>query len=345
MIVFLLPEANSRGGTYNKCLQLVNNTIHNSKILIYSKNTTPHNNQFVDHTERKGFISNLFCINEYIKKNEVRLIVCHFFRCQIFAFLLKMLNPNLKIVRAYVGVTDLTFTKKIIEKFTSPLFDSFIFVSHFVKKIRKPLFASKKKIHVIPNGILIDSVGRTFHERKKQLKLLCIKGLAKDMEIEKLINCVGKYSENINITLDIIGDGPYRKMLEEKVEKLKANKKINFLGYVASAATYIKNYDIYVHPTSREGFGIAILEAINAGVPIIVPKEGGASEIIQNDTQGLKIKFNSRKEWTMAIKKLKNHRMRNDMANNAKILLDDRYSLDLMTTKYEKVINGILKKR
>ena len=344
MIVFLLPEADSRGGTYNKCLGLVNNTIYNSKILIYSKASASHKNQFVDHTEKQGFIKNLICINKYIKKNEVRLVVCHFFRCQIFAFLLKILNPNLKIVRAYVGVTDLTSAKKIIENFTSPFFDSFIFVSHFVKKIRKPLFANKKKIHVIPNGVLIDQVGRNFHKRKKQLKLLSIKGLTKDMEIEKLINCVGKFSDNLNITLDIIGDGPYRKKLEERVKNLKANRIINFLGYVASASKHIKNYDIYVHPTSREGFGIAILEAINAGVPIIVPKEGGASEIIENDTQGLKINFNSRKEWTAAIKKLENHRIRNNMAHSAKILLKERYSINLMTTNYEEVINGILKK-
>ncbi len=343
MIVFLLPEADLRGGTYNKCLGLVNNTNHNSRILIYSKTSTSHKNQFVDHTEKKGFINNLFCINKYIKKNEVKLVICHFFRCQIFAFLLKMLNPNLKIIRAYVGVTDLTSTKKIIENFTSSFFDRFIFVSHFVKKIRKPLFANKKKIHVIPNGTLIDTDGRN-HKRKKHLKLLCIKGLTKDMEIEKLINCVGKYSENLNITLDIIGDGPYRKELEEKVTKLKASRIINFLGYVANASKHIKNYDIYVHPTSREGFGIAILEAMNAGVPIIVPKKGGASEIIENDTQGLQINFNSRKEWTAAIEQLKKHRIRNSMAHNAKILLKNRYSIDSMTTNYEEVINGILKK-
>ena len=245
MIVFLLPEADSRGGTYNKCLGLVNNTIYNSKILIYSKASASHKNQFVDHTEKQGFIKNLICINKYIKKNEVRLVVCHFFRCQIFAFLLKILNPNLKIVRAYVGVTDLTSAKKIIENFTSPFFDSFIFVSHFVKKIRKPLFANKKKIHVIPNGVLIDQVGRNFHKRKKQLKLLSIKGLTKDMEIEKLINCVGKFSENLNITLDIIGDGPYRKKLEERVTKLKANRIINFLGYVVNASKHIRNYTKY----------------------------------------------------------------------------------------------------
>ena len=114
------------------------------------------------------------------------------------------------------------------------------------------------------------------------------------------------------------------------------------MGYVANASKHIKNYDIYVHPTSREGFGIAILEAMNAGVPIIVSKKGGASEIIENDTQGLQIDFNSRKEWINAVEQLKNHRIRDKMAHNAKILLKDRYSIESMTANYEEVINDIL---
>ena len=88
--------------------------------------------------------------------------------------------------------------------------------------------------------------------------------------------------------LAIIGDGPERTPLEEKVRQLSMNRTIHFLGECTNVAGLLRGgVDLFVSGAREEVFGLAIAEASLAGVAIVAPKVGGIPQVVVDGKTGL----------------------------------------------------------
>ncbi|HEY6736226.1 MAG TPA: glycosyltransferase family 4 protein [Candidatus Saccharimonadia bacterium] len=132
---------------------------------------------------------------------------------------------------------------------------------------------------VVKNGIdlaAFDAVPAAPHAKSD---LIFVGRLIKHKNLDMLVSAVGLLvPHHPRITLTIIGDGPERANLEEQVALLGLSKHITFTGRVESdeAKTAImKASQIFVTPSSREGFGISILEANACGLPVITANVAG----------------------------------------------------------------------
>lgn len=87
-------------------------------------------------------------------------------------------------------------------------------------------------------------------------------------------------------TLDLIGEGRDRKELQQKASALGLSDQVRFLGYLPDAAHRIKDYRLYVHPARQEPFGLVLLEAMAAGVPVVAAPVGGVPGIFRDGVEG-----------------------------------------------------------
>ncbi|WHY61128.1 glycosyltransferase family 1 protein [Cytobacillus firmus] len=154
----------------------------------------------------------------------------------------------------------------------------------------KFLFGKKNvsKVQILKNGINVNeytNIGTS--SRIQVLEELHLP------ETAKLIGHVGRFSESKNhifilkvlkklletdpsfIAL-LIGEGPLRKVIEEKAERMGLSENIKFLGVRTDIPRLMKSFDIFFFPSLFEGFGIVMLEAQSTGTPCIasssVPK-------------------------------------------------------------------------
>jgi glycosyltransferase involved in cell wall biosynthesis len=82
-----------------------------------------------------------------------------------------------------------------------------------------------------------------------------------------------------NAVLIFLGEGKQRKDLE----KLRGGDgRIYFLGFRKDAATLLNGLDLFVSPSREESFGLAIVEAMNVGLPVIATKTDGPMEYLKN---------------------------------------------------------------
>jgi glycosyltransferase involved in cell wall biosynthesis len=87
----------------------------------------------------------------------------------------------------------------------------------------------------------------------------------------------------------LVGDGPYRKKLERQVRSLGIKDVVEFRGFVprSEIKEIFRRTDVFVLPTVLEAFGIAVLEARCAGIPIVAMQHSGVSDVIDHGRHGL----------------------------------------------------------
>jgi alpha-1,6-mannosyltransferase len=118
-------------------------------------------------------------------------------------------------------------------------------------------------------------------------KLLLYAGrVAPEKNLSLLIDVVRNLTNrSLDCCLILAGDGIDRARLEEVAQKAIPGK-VCFLGHVSqrdTLADVYANCDVFVHPNPREPFGIAPLEAMASGIPLVAPDEGGITSFANHD--------------------------------------------------------------
>jgi glycosyltransferase involved in cell wall biosynthesis len=87
--------------------------------------------------------------------------------------------------------------------------------------------------------------------------------------------------------LDIVGEGPWRPHLEKHIAALGLKDQVRLLGHRSDVRTLLCRYRAYVHGSTREVLGLAVIEAMAAGLPVVTTAVGGLPEIIDSGAEGL----------------------------------------------------------
>ncbi|MFH1820676.1 MAG: glycosyltransferase family 4 protein [Candidatus Nealsonbacteria bacterium] len=172
-----------------------------------------------------------------------------------------------------------------------------------------------KNIEVIPNGVDLSRFKGLARRTHDEFTVITVARLEKVKGIEYLIRAVD------NFRLLIIGDGSERKNLEYLVEELGLKEKIKFLGQIANEKipAYLMEADCFCLPSLREGFGIAILEAQAAGIPVIATRTGGILDLIKDGETGFLVDPKNTKQIKEAVFKIQSDQeLAQNLTRNAK---------------------------
>jgi glycosyltransferase involved in cell wall biosynthesis len=124
------------------------------------------------------------------------------------------------------------------------------------------------------------------------LKFLYVGRVSREKNLDLLADaCSVLAADSTSFQLVIVGDGPYRKDLQEKLNGYP----VTFTGFLAGenlAAAYA-SADVFVFPSTTDTFGNVVLEAQASGLPVIVSDEGGPQELMQDGITGIVTKAGS----------------------------------------------------
>jgi len=183
------------------------------------------------------------------------------------------------------------------------------------------------KLDICNNRFVIGHVGG-FIEQRNQLIL-----------IDALLRLREK---GINAYLILIGDGPERKNLEDKSKELNIVEYVDFVGYVDDVGGWLEVFDVYINPTLDEGFGIAVVEAMLAGVPVVAAKAGAHKEIINDSETGLLYEAKNIDSLVSKIELLyEDVELKNALSLKATIIAQNRFSAKTYSTNYHDVLDNI----
>jgi len=231
------------------------------------------------------------------------------------------------------------------EKFSAKYKDKLICVSEYDRQtgiINK--ITSENKLITINNGIEpIDFLSKAAARQKLNLPQdEIIVGTIANFYLTKgltyLITAAKKITKVMpNLIFRLIGFGRLENQLKADIKKLGLENKF-FLGKILNAKEYLLAFDIFVLPSVKEGFSYTILEAMQAGLPIVATRVGGIPEMIQDKINGLLVPpADSQALADAIIELLKNKNLAIQLGNQAKIDINQKFNLDKMVFATEKV--------
>jgi glycosyltransferase involved in cell wall biosynthesis len=100
------------------------------------------------------------------------------------------------------------------------------------------------------------------------------------------------------------GRGPLRASLERLVAELDLSRSVRFAGFRDDFAELLPGFDVLVHPAAREGLGLAVLEAMAAGVPVVATAVGGVVDAVRDGAEGLLVAAGDGPRLGTAIERL-----------------------------------------
>jgi glycosyltransferase involved in cell wall biosynthesis len=123
--------------------------------------------------------------------------------------------------------------------------------------------------------------------RSSRMTIGSIGNLYKTKGLEYLIRA-GKIlkEKNIDFKIVIIGEGPEKANLANLINNLGLSDNIILAGRINDAARLLPAFDVYICPSVKEGLSYTIIEAMQAGLPIVATKVGGNPELITDGQEG-----------------------------------------------------------
>jgi L-malate glycosyltransferase len=204
----------------------------------------------------------------------------------------------------------------------------------------------RQKVVKIHNGIDLAKFAQVEARRASQQKLRVgtvghiapIKGLDDFVRAAALVIQNHPDLEFIIAGEDKSASGENRLALESLMSELGLNENVKLIGWVDDMPEFLSTLDVFVSSARSEPFGLAIVEAMAAGVPVVATASEGAREIIDDRQSGRLVPIGDVASLAKTIDELMNDEsQRQRLAQNAKAVAREKFSLERMIEKTEKV--------
>ncbi len=167
--------------------------------------------------------------------------------------------------------------------------DRVVVLSGFMEEAVKKIYGIDAE--VIPGGVDVGSFTDRFSASREGggKSILSVGKLHPRKNFEIQLRVLREITgDNDDVRLVIVGQGPQRGELEELAGALSISRYVHFAGFVEEVElpAYYLNADLFLFTALREPFGLVVLEAMCCGLPVIVPGEGGPSEIVVDGQSG-----------------------------------------------------------
>lgn len=149
--------------------------------------------------------------------------------------------------------------------------------------------------------------------------------------------------KQLDWTIDFVGDGPQRELVERQVEAAGLADRVRFLGYRTDVATVLRDAQIFVLATNWESFPRSIIEAMRAGLPVVATNVGGTAESVHHGFTGYLVRRNDAFELAARLRELiSDPALRTTLGAAGRRRYEKHFTIERMATNTLRVWERVL---
>lgn len=216
-------------------------------------------------------------------------------------------------------------------------------VSDYVRQRLLMYGVKPEKIQVVGNFLSAETLAnisrRAAFQTGAPLKGVIVSRVIPAKRVHLLFEAMERHSDLKMFSFDVMGVGGQVEILRARAQA--GGLPIELKGFVDDVHQRLAGYDFLLHLNCEEPFGMVILEAIAAGIPVLVPDSGGTATIITNQSNGLSFKADDPDDLARALRDLhkKNAHQLNQLVAAADQLLANTYHIDTQVAAYRALLS------
>ena len=220
------------------------------------------------------------------------------------------------------------------------------------------LLAGEGAAHLIPMGVSVteapaDAARRTelraLHRRGDGPLLIFVGRMVREKGVAELIESLGILRESFpEVRALLVGEGPDRPAFQALAEGLGLGDRLSFTGWVEASQVpgLLGAADIYVGPSHTEAQGLAFLEAMWAGIPVVAARVGGIPDVVRHQETGLLVEPGSPRQVAEAVTRIRSDAgLASGLARRARDLVRTSYSRDAAAARFSALFESLLDAR
>ena len=143
--------------------------------------------------------------------------------------------------------------------------------------------------------------------------------------------------------LILLGEGVLQEKLKAEVKRCGLGHQVRFCGFVSNVEDYLASTDVFVLPSSKEGFPNALLEAMACGLPVVASRIGGVEDLVQDGKNGLLVPPGDPEALTLALRRvMEDRKLARRLGDNAGRTILARYSQEKGAQRYIHLYKSLL---
>ncbi len=273
------------------------------------------------------------------------------------AFLAReMLRPDrdLRVITTLHG-TDITLVGQessfyAITKFSIERSDAVTAVSDYLRDETYRAFGCVScDLKVIPNFVNLAEyqpgapTGRLGLAPDGHKLLTHVSNFREVKRVKDVVRVFARVQRALPATLVMIGDGPERVDAENEARELGVAHEVKFLGRLDSVAALLQASDLFILPSQTESFGLAALEAMACGSPVVATRAGGLPEVVDDGVNGILEPVGSVEAMGRRAIELLRDPARHSAMRDAAIAKAQEFSADRIVPLYESLYEEVIR--
>ncbi len=178
-------------------------------------------------------------------------------------------------------------------RYLNPLDITMVAVSQYVKQRLMEHGARADRIEVVPNFLLPEQIAAAPRRGPFTAgveRALCALRVVEAKRFDVLLDAIARHPELADFPINVAGGGAKLETLSRQAQMNCPS--VNFLGFVKNVSRRYAESDLLIHPCPTEAFGLVVIEAMAAGIPVLVADEGGPATLVQDGVNGFKFRAN-----------------------------------------------------
>jgi glycosyltransferase involved in cell wall biosynthesis len=262
------------------------------------------------------------------------------FACR-YGILLALLAPGVRVVaHEHLPTPEATQFQRLHKRLASRRLAAHVAVGERAARITEEIVGLPTgSVRTIHNGVPATSV----RPRTRTLPgpvVGALSRIAYQKGFDVLVRALGSID---GATAMIVGDGPERAHLEALARELGVSERLLIAGWQEDARSYLSTFDVYCLPSRFEGFPLAVVEAMLAGLPIVATDVGSVSEAIRDGETGLLVPSESADDLAGAVRRLlEDGELAQRLGERAREVAAERFTAERMARAFEELYDEIV---